>query len=573
MSALKDYVGIAHQYAHDVVTGKISACVYVKQACQRHLTDLSDLACNWTLDADQSNRACKFIEMLPHTQGQWARKQLKLVLEPWQIFIVVNIIGWVDSDGRRRYRYVYIEVPRKNGKSTLLAGIGLYLSFAEGEQGAQVYSAATTRDQARIVWEEAQRMVNRLPKMQKALGITPLAHSIVCHATNSTFKSLSRDQGGNQDGLNVHAALIDELHAHDSPAMYDVLESATGAREQPILLSITTAGFNLHGVCYRERQLVIDILAGKKHHDRYFGIIYSVDRDDDWTDPQTWKKANPNYDVSVSPEQLDAACQKAKEQPTAQTNFLTKHLCIWVSARSGWMNMRAWAECADETLTPEQFIADPCFIGLDLASKSDLAGDVKVFCRTAADDLMHFYIFSRQYINDEAANRPENRDYQTWARDGWLHITDGNVTDFAVIEQNLMDDAEKYDIKEVGFDPFNATYMAQRLDETGVNTVEVPQRVQYLSEAMKWIEALVKSKRIHHVNDPLFNWAMGNVTVKVDANDNIFPRKEAAQNKIDPIVALIIAMSRAINFEQVGIEDDSFDFDDFLTNMVSGRRK
>lgn len=572
MSVLRDYAAICNQYAADVVDSKISACVYVKQATARHLKDLSDLACNWRFDVEKARRACSFIELLPHTQGQWAREGRKLVLEPWQIFIICNIFGWVDDNGWRRYRYIYIEVPRKNGKSTLLAAIGIYLCFAEGEPGAQVYSAATTRDQARIVWEEAHRMVMRTPKLQKALGVEAKAGAIVCVGSASTFKPLSRDQGGNQDGLNVHGGLIDELHAHDSPAMYDVLDSGTGAREQPVILSITTAGFNLDGVCYRERQLLIDILAGKQTHDRYFGVIYTVDRDDDWTNPASWEKANPNYGVSVSPDQLQAACDKAKQQPSAQTNFLTKHLCVWVQARSGWMNMHAWRECGDPKLTEDQFLGVPGFMGLDLASKNDLAGRVKVFVRTEADGLAHFYVFSKQYINEYTANLPENLDYLTWARNSWLTITEGNVTDFAVIEDETVSDCSRFDIKEVGFDPFNAAYMAQRLDSEGVNCVEVPQRVQYLSEPMKWIEALVRSGRIHHNADPLFEWCMGNVTVKLDANDNIFPRKEQARNKIDPVVALIIAMSRALHFEQVGFEDESNDFDRYLQNMVVGRR-
>ena len=570
----KDFSAICHQYALDVNSEKISACLYVKQAVKRYLNDLEKTDWQWHFDKNKVDHVCRFIELLPHTQGKWATARQRIVLEPFQVFIVANIFGWVDGDGRRRYRYAYVEMPRKNGKSTLLAAVGLYCAFIEGEQGAQVYSAATTRDQARIVWEEAQRMVNRLPKLQSAFDVKAGQHSIFSTNTASSFKALSRDQGGNQDGLNVHCALVDELHAHKSSEMLDVLESATGAREQPVVIMITTAGFDLHGVCYRERQTVIDILADKVGHDRYFGIIYTIDDGDDWTSPDTWRKANPNYGVSVSEDALVAACEKAKLQPTAQTNFLTKHLCVWVNARSSWMDMQLWAACADKHLSPEQFVGCPLFIGLDLASKSDLAGKVRVFMRPHGEE-QHFYVFSDQYINEETAELPTNRQYLAWARQGYLTLTDGNVTDFAQIEQDILEDFTVFDLKEVGFDPFNAVYIAQRLQAAGVSVVEIPQQTRFLSEPMKWIEVLVRSGRLHHNGDPVLSWAISNVTVKPDANDNIFPRKDTPENKIDPAVALINAMARAIHFDEVGSLDNSSDaaMDDYLRDFVRVSKK
>jgi phage terminase large subunit-like protein len=568
----RDYSSIAKDYALNVTAGRVSACLYVRQSCQRFLNDLDIDGVEWFFSPDLATKACGFIELLPHTQGQWAKDRKRITLEPWQVFIVANIFGWVDSDGLRRFRYVYIEVPRKNVNSTLLAGIGLYMAFIEGEQGAQVYSAASTRDQAKIVWQEAHRMVSRLPKLQKAFQVEPLANAIVSHASASTFKPLSRDQGGNHDGLNVHCGLIDELHAHPNSQLLDVIESATGARQQPLIVSITTAGFDLYGVCYRERQTVIDFLAGSIEQDRYFGIIYTIDDGDDWADPKVWQKSNPNYGISVNPDMLEAACDKAKLQPTAQTNFLTKHLCVWVNARSAWMNMQDWAACGDSKLSPEQFTDCLLFVGLDLASKSDLAGKVRVFMRPI-DGVAHYYVFSDQYLNEDAVQNG-NRSYIAWQREGYLHVTEGNITDIGQIEDDLLDDHLNYQLKEVAYDQFNAVYIAQRLMAKDVSVVEVRMNVQHLSEPMKWIEVLVRSGRLHHANDPVLNWAMSNVTVKPDANENIFPRKDAIENKIDPAVALILAMSRAIHFDEVGdLDDDSGDFDDYLANIVSFRRK
>lgn len=573
-TANKDFGAICNQYARDVVAGRVLACVYVKQACQRHLNDLDDTESGWVFDVELVARACRFIELLPHTQGRWAQERLKVILEPWQVFIVANIFGWVDESGRRRYRDAYIEVPRKNGKSTLLAGIGLYAAFAEGEQGAQVYSAATTRDQARIVWEESQRMVNRLPKLQTALGVAAGQNAISCMRTASTYKPLSRDQGGNQDGLNVHVALVDELHAHKSSEMLDVLSSATGARDQPIIIMISTAGFDLNGVCYTQRQTMLDILSGKVSHDRMFGIVYTIDDGDDYFAPESWKKANPNYGISVSAEKMQSDAEKAQIQPSSLTNFLTKHLNVWCNAQSAWLNMSEWSECADKSLNPDDFASDPLFLGLDLASKSDLAGKMRVFCRQI-EGKTHYFVFSNQYINEFTAQLPDNRQYLAWARAGWLTLTIGNVTDFGQIEDDILSDHQKFDLREVGFDPWNAAYVAQRLQSHGVEVVEVPQRVQFLSEPMKWIqEVLIPSRRIHHNGDPVLAWALSNVEVKVDNTGNIFPRKSDDRKKIDPAVALIIAMARAIHFEQVGTLDDqsSADFDEYINHFVSVRR-
>ena len=343
MSDAIAYANIATQYATDVTDGTIDACVYVRQACQRHLNDLNRAAnesgFEFEFNSQLAAKACRFIELLPHVKGELANKRELILLEPWQIFIVANLFGWVDFEGKRRYRYAYVEVPRKNAKSTLAAGIGLYLGFADGEMGAEVYSAATTRDQARIVFETAQSMVRKRPDMQKAMGMEVTAHAVSSIATASTFKAVSRDYGGNLDGLNVHAALIDELHAHKSNDTYEVMATGMGAREQPILFAITTAGFILDGVCYEQRTLVTKVLSGLESHDRYFGIIYTIDDADDWRDPASWRKANPNYGVSVHKDALAAEYQRAAISPDAQADFLTKHLCVWVAARSGWLKI------------------------------------------------------------------------------------------------------------------------------------------------------------------------------------------------------------------------------------------
>lgn len=366
----------------------------------------------------------------------------------------INLFGWVDFDGKRRYRYAYVEVPRKNAKSTLAAGIGLYLCFADGEMGAEVYSAATTRDQARIVFEVAQGMVRKRPDMQKAMGIEVSAHAVSSVGTDSAFKPLSRDYGGNLDGKHVHGAVIDELHAHKSNDTYEVMATGMGSREQPLLFAITTAGFILDGVCYEQRTLVSKVLSGLESHDRYFGIIYTIDDADDWRDPASWRKANPNYGVSVYKAALEAEYQRAAVSPDAQADFLTKHLCVWVAARSGWLNMQDWDDAADKTLVAGVFDKYPCFGGLDLASKVDLAARIKLFVRKI-DDISHYYFFSDFYINRaqlDNANNPNQKRFIEWERQGWLTVTDGNITDFEKIERDIIHDSTKYQMQETGYD-------------------------------------------------------------------------------------------------------------------------
>lgn len=578
MSEPINYAEVANSYAQDVLDGTIAACVYVKQACKRHLDDLerskNESGFEFEFNAKLAAKACRFIELLPHVKGELANRRELILLEPWQIFIVANLFGWVDFDGKRRYRYAYVEVSRKNAKSTLAAGIGLYMAFADGEMGAEVYSAATTRDQARVVFETAQSMMRKRFDMAKALDIDVTAHAVSSLRTASTFKAVSRDYGGNLDGLNIHCAVIDELHAHKSNDTYEVMATGMGAREHPLLFAITTAGFILDGVCYENRTLVVKVLSGLESHDRYFGIIYTIDEGDDWQDPESWKKANPNYGVSVYKESLEAEYQRARISPDSQADFLTKHLCIWVAARSGWLNMQDWDDAANKSLKRSQFVGVPCFTGLDLASKVDLAAKVNLFVRREGEQ-SHYYFFADFYINRaqlDNANNPNQKRYLEWERQGWLTVTDGNITDFARIERDIIDDHINYGVQEVGYDPFNATYIAMRLLEQEVPMIEVKQRKEFLSEPMKWIQALLSSDRIHHDGNPILRWCMANVTVKRDANDNIFPRKESDDGKIDGAVAAIIATNRGQFYDETGdlpSNDFSAQLDDYLSDFIS----
>lgn len=537
----RDYPAIALKYAHDIVGGAIPACKWVQLACARLLRDLDRTSWHYTFDHERAAHVCRFIELLPHVKGDWARDRKLIELQPWQIFILCCVFGWIDAEGRRRFKKCYTEIPRKNAKSTLSSAVGLYMLAADGEAGAEIYSAATGRDQAKIVWGDAKAMVQRCAPFRVRFGVEAQAHSVFIESEHSAFKPLSRDQGGNLDGLNVHCALVDEFHGHKERGLWDVLVTATGARAQPLIWAITTAGFDRSGICYEERGYICKVLEGVHNDEEYFGIIYTIDVDDDWTDPAVWQKANPNWNVSVMPGAIEREARKAMQVASATNNFLTKHLNVWVNADTAWMDMRAWDACADESLRLEDFEGDECVVALDLASKVDIAAKMRLFERDGV-----YYAFSEYYLPERAIEISRNSQYSGWQRDGWLTVTDGEVTDYDVIEDGIRDDCTRFRVLELPYDPFQATQLAGHMLDEHVPMVEMRPTVLNFSEPMKQLEALVLSDRLRHNGDPVLAWMISNVVCHHDVKDNIYPRKERDENKIDGVVALIMALGRLI---------------------------
>lgn len=547
MSHVRD----ANRYVQDVVDGRVLACKWVRLACRRHLEDLERAGTGdfpYEFDEAKANRACAFIELLPHTKGRWAvakpgqKGSTLLKLEPWQKFILCSVFGWVhEGTGFRRFRIVYVCVPRKNGKSGLAAGIGLYMFAADGEYGAEVYSGATSEKQAWEVFRPAKLMAERTPELCEAFGIATNAKNLHIHKNGSRFEPVIGKPG---DGASPSCAIIDEYHEHESDELFDTMLTGMGAREQPIELVITTAGENIAGPCYALQSDVQKMLEGTIIDEELFGVVYSVDEDDDWTSEEALRKANPNFDVSVGADFLKSRQAEALRSSRKQGIFKTKHLNIWVQARNAWMNMEAWRRLGDSTLQREDFAGDPCWKALDLANKLDLTADVSVFRREIEDE-PHFYVFGRYYVPEETAQDPDKRHYQGWAADGHLTLTNGSIIDYDAIRDGIVEDAGE--IQELAYDPWSATQLALQLqEEHGITVVEVPQTVARLSEPMKWLEAMVLDGRIHHDGSPVLTWAMSNVVARVDAKENIYPRKERPENKIDPVVSLIMALSRAM---------------------------
>lgn len=558
----KNHSEIAIGYAQDVLASRIPACYFVKLACQRFIDDLSrqgDDDFPFIFDEAKANRACKFMELLPHVKGKWASQKKLLELEAWQCFIECNIFGWVHHEtGLRRFREVYEEVPRKNGKSIRLSARGTYLFAADNESGAEVYSGATTEKQAYEIFRPAWMMVNRLGNLRDRFGIDQSGNaknpgSMYIMSDLSRFETMIGKPG---DGSSPHAALIDEYHEHDSDHMVDAMQTGMGAREQPLLNIITTAGSNLSGPCFEKRREVIQILEKRAKAENVFGIIYTVDEDDDWDDPDSLIKANPNYGVSVYHEFLLQQLDQAKRSSTKQNAFRTKHLNQWVGARTVWMNMLAWRRQQVSDFNPDSMVGHPCWLAVDLASKRDIAAVAVIWLKDNK-----YYTHYKFYAPESAAE--ENEKYLHYSNEGDLTLTPGNMTDYAFIEEDIVKFCRQHNAQEVCFDDWQANYLMTRLIDKHIPVVNYNQTVKNMSEPMKEVEALVMDGKLLHDGNKCMNWMMGNVTARIDAKDNIYPRKENDKDsncKIDGAVALIMAMGLARQTGGVSQEDYSVSF-------------
>lgn len=578
---MKDYAAIATQYARDVVSGEILACKWVRLACERHLKDLERDAAGWRYTWNpelkqpdvvedgavvregkryrSADRACHFIELLPHIKGEWAARAQAIHLEPWQAFIVASVFGWIDrATGRRRFRVADLFVPRKNAKSTLAAGIGLYCFAADGEFGAEVYSGATSEDQAYEVFEPAKLMARRTPEFTEHFGVTVRESNLSIAATNSKFEPVIGKPG---DGASPSCAIVDEYHEHPTEALYDTMRTGMGARSQALMLVITTAGDDISGPCYAHQQELEQVLEGVIEDETRFGVIYTIDVDDegkleDWTSEDVLVKANPNYGVSVDPEFLLQMQREAIRDTRKQAVFQTKHLDIWVASASPWLPMQLWKAAGDRALDIKDFAGERCWEGDDLANTTDIASRCRVF-RRVIRSREHWYFFWKHYLPEARIEEPEARHYQGWHKEGWLVATGGSMIDQDLIERDIVADARVNPPREIAFDPWGSPGIIGALqrefnpsgieDPSLTQILTVPLTARFLSPAMKWIDGLLRDGRLHHNGDPVAAWAVNNVTNKPDANDNWFPRKPASKaKKTDPAVAMIIATARAM---------------------------
>lgn len=524
----------AELYAEQVRSGEILVCEYVRLAVERYYADLDRaLDKGRYFDKKVALRAIHFIEKLKHTKGEWASQRFRL--EPWQQFVLWNIFGWKNADGTRRFRYAYIEIARKNGKTALSAGIGLYMLFADGESRPEIYSAATVKDQAKICFSDAVEIVKATDLKNY---LTPYRNSIVYELKGGTMKPLSSDYG-THDGLNPSCGIIDEFHAHKDSGMFDVIKSAFGARWQPLMFIITTAGFDKSGVCYAYRENVIKVLRGVNEDDSLFGIIYTLEDKSEWDDPKMWIKANPNLGVSLSADYLADQVKDAKNRPEAVRNVMTKNVNLWVDAERTWILDDAWQKCIGTTDMVD-LKGCACWGGLDLSNVSDITAYVLLFHENERFQLLpHFWIPEEKMLEKI---RKENINYDKWEAEGYVTVTPGNVIDYDFVKADILRIVADYDLRTSAYDRWNSSQTIIDLQNEGMECNPFGQGYGSMSAPTKEFEKLVLTEKIEHFGNPVLRWMLSSTVVKTDPAGNIKPDKEKSTQKIDGIVAAIMAL-------------------------------
>lgn len=552
MRAKGYFVDRAKRYAEAVISGEQIACKLVILSCKRFMRDLERQR---TADFPyyyceaRAEHACQFLEYLPHIKGALASKNETLKLEPWQCFIVCNIFGWLKvSTNTRRFTKAYNEMPRKNGKTFKASGISLYCALADREAGSQVFMAASNHSQALLCFDEAKAMLAKSPDLCEYFGVEYNKLRIYVPTTESVMRALPKDQGGSLDGLNIHCAVVDELHAHQTSATWNALTMGTGSREQPLIMAITTAGFNRNSVCYEQRSYLKKILEGVYEDETYFGMIYTIDDDDDWKSPIAWAKANPNLGVSIVMDNFEADCKAAINRPSDQNHFKTKRLNMWVGADTAWIDMDKWDACADPEMKEEDCKNMELFVAVDLASVSDFCCVARVYTEKKPDetgmDANYYYLFVDHFLNETAVENQRVDEVRNWAQQDLIHVNRGDATDFRLI-QNRVEELALKKPKMIGFDRYQAAQMMQELNAQKIKGVtEYPQNLANMSAPMKELEAAIVSGRLKHTGDPVLAWMFSNVVAHRDAKDHIYPNRDktALHNKIDGAVAAIMGI-------------------------------
>ncbi len=529
------------------MAGKVPAGGWVRKAAKRQIDDLkraTKKAWPYRFDADRGAKVCRFIEQLPHTKGRWANKQETIKLQPWQCFLVVVLFGWVKkSNDKRRFQWVYWEIPRKNGKSILAASIGLYMLTADGEFGAEVYSGATSEKQAWEVFKPAKLMMQRKKDFADFLGVEVNAKTLTRFKDGSKFEPVIGSPG---DGPSPSCAIVDEYHEHDTPVLYDTMETGMAAREQPLMLVITTAGTNVAGPCHDKHEDVCKMLDGVIEDDQLFGVIFGIDKGDDWASPASLVKANPNWGVSIDPDRLLAQQRKALQSPIEQSKFKTKHLNVWTSVLAGVMNMQQWELCKDTLLDEAELAGADCWVASDLASKSDLCASQRLY-RRVSHGLPHYYLFGSYWLPEEAIEEPgpNQAHYKKWVTQGLLTQTDGATVDFALITASIIADCKRIGPKEAIFDPFNAVPMMQALMEKNIEVVEFIQTAANFAVPLDELLTAVKDGRFHHDGNEMTTWCMSNMVARPAKKGLVSPIKQKPHQKIDGAIAAIMAIGRA----------------------------
>lgn len=494
-------------------------------------------------DEERADYAVAFIEALCHTKGKWSGQKFELI--DWQEQIIRDVFGTIKENGYRQFNTAYIEIPKKQGKSELAAAVALLLCCGDFEERAEVYSCAADRQQASIVFEVAADMVRMCPALNKRVKILASQKRIIFQPTNSIYQVLSAE-AYSKHGLNIHGVVYDELHVADRK-MFDVMTKGSGdARMQPLYFLITTAGNDVNSIGFETHQKAKDIIDGKKIDKTFYPVIYGAEQDDDWTDPEVWKKANPSLGITVPIDKVEAACDSARQNPSEENAFRQLRLNQWVKQSVRWMPLEKWKACSFP-VDPKSLEGRACYGGLDLSSTTDLTSFVLVF--PPEDEEGKYEILPYFWIPEDTLDLRVRRDhvpYDRWEKQGYIQTTEGNVVHYGFIEKFIEELGEKYNIREIAFDRWGAVQMVQNLEDMGFTVVPFGQGYRDMSPPTKELFKLTLEQRIAHGGHPVLAWNMDNVTIKQDPAGNIKADKEKSTEKIDGAIATIMALSRAL---------------------------
>lgn len=514
----------------------------MRLAAKRFLGDLKRAgkrSCEFVWSPAKANEACEFLELLPHVEGIWAKATIQL--EPAQVFFLCNLFGFRRLDGSRRFTTALFAVARKNAKSALAAGILLYVYCTEPENGPQVVSAATTGDQARIVWGVAKRMVERTADLAEAFTLEAFANAIARYEVGGTFKPINA-KASTQDGLNPSAVSFDELHAHKTRDLYDVLRSASGARKSPLFLYTTTEGYENPGPWAEVRKFAFNVLEEVVEADHFLALYYALDDADDDFDETKWVKANPLLGVSVSLSTMRELAKEAKQQPGALAEFRIKRLNRPAAAAEAWIDLRKWKRCGGP-VPLEELVGAPCWAALDLASTRDMCAARFLWLK---EDV--WYTWGRFWVPQAAiAQRTERGSvpYAPWVAGGQMQQTDGDVADYAQIERDVLADCARFSPREVAYDTWNASDLANRLVTAGLPMVQFIQGPKSYNPGFQALERAYIAGKLRHGGDPVLTWNAANLVPRRDANMNMAPDKKRSAEKIDGMAALLMCFARA----------------------------
>lgn len=546
MSSNPDHVAKAQSYLASVLNAEVLACRWVKLACERAERDHAretDPAWPFRFDADKANRVCRFLEALPHIQGPLGGQ--KVVLEPWQCFIVTELFGWVWKEtSTRRYRRASLWVPKGNGKTIICAGLALYLAFADKEPGADVVCTATSLEQAKLALNTAREQMIKNDKLAAKLGVKVRAYDII-KPDASKLRGLPA-KGSSTEGVSLQGGIIDEIHAAKNRGVYDSLRTACSKRPQAMLFTISTAGEDTSGVGFEVYTYCQSLLSGEKEDEEFFCVIYGLDESDDWSTEESWRKANPNFGVSVDAKGIRAECHRAISLASMEPAFRTKHCNEWVSAFGGelpFLPLDKIRKCYDKDLKDD--FTGTCTLGLDLASRLDLTTVVRVHGKRI-DERLHYYVFCNAWLPAATLAKAKNASYPGWLRDGFLSETPGSTVDLEQIEEHVYGLLTRLPVREIDYDPLQSAYLVSRLQKRAPEMeqvfVEISQTAKYFTGGMLELEAAVADNRLH-TNSPLLLWCLTNLRCKRASTNLLFPaRPREIEQKIDAAVALVMAL-------------------------------